>query len=122
MLGEEPAVVVSGSPERDEGGRVDVLLAERDMQLAPPGSTGMRLTGGDAGVTVDQVGALTPAARAGLRPGDRVLSIGGEPVTDMPDVRLALFDRAPGERVRIEVQRGEGPQSGRRLARVLRLL
>ena len=122
MLGEEPAVVVSGSPERYTEGRFDVLLAERDIELTPPGSTGMRLAKGKAGVTVDQVGTSTPAARAGLRPGDRIVSIGGEPVADIPDLRLALLDRAPGERVRIEVERGEGPESGRRLARVLRLL
>ncbi len=122
MLGDEPTVIVTGPPERYGGGRVDVVLAERDIELTPPGTTGMRLAGGEAGVTVDQVGASTPAARAGLRPGDRVLSIGGEPVTDIQDVRLALFDRVPGERLHIEVERGEGPESGRRLARVLRLL
>lgn len=122
MLGEEPAVVVTGPPWRFEGGRVDVLLAERDIALTPPGSTGMRLVGGEAGVTVDQVSAATPAARAGLRPGDRVVSIAGESVADIQDVRVALFDRAPGERVPIQVERGGGAEPARRFARVLRLL
>ena len=47
-----------------------------------------------------------PAARAGLQPGDVVLSLNGEPVKSVAELRAAA-DRA-GKRVALLVQRGEG--------------
>ena len=46
-----------------------------------------------------------PAAEAGLRPDDVVLSVDGEPVDTIDDVRLALLPRFAGERVTLGVVR-----------------
>ncbi len=52
-----------------------------------------------------------PAAAAGLRAGDRIVSFAGEPVTDLQDYTDILRRRAPGDKVEIEVLR-----DGRRIA------
>jgi len=48
----------------------------------------------------------TPARRAGLRPGDRLRSIGGQKVTTIFDVRWALLDARRGQGLQVGILRG----------------
>ena len=50
-----------------------------------------------ASVVVSQVAATSPAARAGLRVGDRLLRVAGNPVAAPVDVQRAVAARAPGD-------------------------
>ena len=54
--------------------------------------------------TVDGVSADSPAEEAGLRPGDRLLAIGGDEVTTFDSVRELVGDRG-GEEVTIRYER-----------------
>jgi serine protease Do len=47
-----------------------------------------------------------PAAEAGLRAGDVIVSIDGRRVRDSDDVVAAVEDQRPGQRVDVEYQRG----------------
>jgi hypothetical protein len=49
-----------------------------------------------------------PAARAGVRPGDRLEQLGECRLNLVPDLREALAGHRPGERVRLGVRRGDG--------------
>ena len=60
---------------------------------------------GSGGVTVASVSAGAPAATAGLRVGDVIVSVAGKRVTDPDDVSAAIQDRHPGEEIEIEVRR-----------------
>jgi uncharacterized iron-regulated protein len=122
MTGVQTAVVATGPLDGFADADVDFVLAERDIALPEPGRVGMMLARNDRGVAVTEIPPASPAAEAGFRPGDLVLSIAGEPVQGMGDVRLALLDRAPGEQVRVEVVPSGAPASDSRLARVLTLL
>ena len=122
MTGAEIAVVATGPRNGFAEADVDFVLAERDTGLPEPGRVGMMLARDDRGVTVTAIPPASPAAEAGFRPGDLVLSIAGEPVQGMDDVRLALLDRAPGEQVWVEVVPGGGPAGDGRQGRVLTLL
>ena len=72
-------------------------------------STGVRTNGGPRegdGVTITHVSASSPAAREGLRAGDRVVRVGSQPVDDHLDYALAMLEAEAGERLPIGVQRG----------------
>ena len=65
-------------------------------------STGAAAQGGAA------VGSLIsggPAAKAGLRKGDRVVEIAGTPVREPDDVSAVVNGRRPGDKVRVVVER-----------------
>ena len=55
---------------------------------------------------VGMVEAGSPAARAGIRPGDRILAVDGEPVEWWDEVVLPIRERAEGGTLELEVERG----------------
>ena len=61
----------------------------------------------DGGVTVAGVTTRGPADRGGVRAGDVVVEIAGQPVRDSDDVAAAVNSRRPGDEVRIVVERGD---------------
>jgi putative serine protease PepD len=66
---------------------------------------GLTSAGGPSGVEVQAVEPGGPAARGGLAPGDRVISVGGRQVSEPGDVADAIDGREPGDSVTIEVER-----------------
>ena len=62
-------------------------------------------TAADGGATVGGVIANGPAAKAGLRKGDRIVQIAGTDVLEPDDVSGAVNARKPGDEVRIVVER-----------------
>ncbi|MDP3969972.1 MAG: trypsin-like peptidase domain-containing protein [Nocardioides sp.] len=64
--------------------------------------------GGDAfGAPIEEVPEGSPAARAGLRPGDLVTSVDGVRVTDGIGLIVAIRSHQPGETVVLSVRRDE---------------
>jgi peroxiredoxin len=57
--------------------------------------------------TIQKVIPASPASRADLRAGDRILSIGKTAITQAADVTSAVSQHEPGERVDVVVQRGD---------------
>jgi len=90
--------------------------ADLSVHEAPPGaSIGLEAEGNESdslerlealpGVRVRRVEPSGPAAAAGLRPGDVILSVDGVPVDD-PDALLAAVSRAgAGREIRLEARR-----------------
>ena len=60
----------------------------------------------DAGVTVRYVYPSSGADQAGLRAGDRIVSLGDKPVADATTLRDAIAAFDPGAKVAVGVQRG----------------
>jgi len=61
----------------------------------------------DAGVILSDVAPDSAAEAAELEPGDVVLSIDGKPMREARDLVLAVFERAPGDQLTMEIQRGK---------------
>ena len=61
----------------------------------------------DAGVVLSDVTSGGAAARAGLQPGDVVLTLDGKPMENHPHVRINIYTRGAGEQVAVQVRRGE---------------
>ena len=65
----------------------------------------------DAGVIVEGVQDDSPAAKAGIKVGDILLSVDGKDVTSSVDLRKALREKKEGDTVRIEALRGRAKQT-----------
>jgi len=63
---------------------------------------------GDREAVVTDVFAGSPAASAGLAPGDRVLSVNGRPVESYLQLLRRIAILAPGTEARLRIRRGEG--------------
>lgn len=64
--------------------------------------------GASAGVQIETIDGGSPAADAGLRPGDLVVGVDGQPVTDLNDVVVSLRRHRPGDTIVITyLRRGE---------------
>jgi Trypsin-like serine proteases, typically periplasmic, contain C-terminal PDZ domain len=61
----------------------------------------------DAGVILADVLPGGPAEKAGLEPGDVVLSLDGKPMENGRQFRINVYTRGAGEQVSLEVRRGE---------------
>jgi uncharacterized iron-regulated protein len=83
----------------------DYILLPEEQTLPPTGQFGVFLEPDDDVPTVENCMPNSPCTRAGLRRGDRFLSIDGEPVEDMTDLRLAMWDKQPGDTVVLHVSR-----------------
>jgi S1-C subfamily serine protease len=58
------------------------------------------------GALVQAVTNGGPADDAGLRAGDLIVAIGGQPVRDPDDLSGYVSERRPGDRVELTVERG----------------
>lgn len=93
-------------------GRVDRGYLGINIQpLNPQLVQALRLPSGASGVLVGGVSRNSAAEKAGMKPGDVIVSVDGKPVTDPRSLQLAVAQIAPGTQVNIKVlrpQRGEG--------------
>jgi S1-C subfamily serine protease len=74
---------------------------------APHAYLGIQMSQASAGgASVGDVVSGGPAAKAGLRKGDRIVEIAGTPVHEPDDVSAAVNTRRPNDQVRVIVERG----------------
>jgi Aspartyl protease/PDZ domain len=80
-------------------------------QLHPRGFLGLELAEADGLVRVADVLADSPAARAGVRPGDRLVRVLDRDVTTIRAARDAVAAVRPDDRVPLVVRRGAGTET-----------
>ncbi len=102
-----PANLVAARLAALETGRGEIVRPWLGAQLQPVDGELARSLGLDRprGVLVRRVIPDSPAARAGLQPGDVVTSVDGVPVDDPPSLTYRLSLKSPGERARLAVWR-----------------
>jgi uncharacterized iron-regulated protein len=99
------AIVLNGWDGALEPGLADFILLPEPRMLPPSGKFGLLLETQNPVPVVEACMPDSPCTRAGLQQGDRFLSIDGEPVEDITDLRLAMWDKLPGDTVTLEVSR-----------------
>lgn len=99
------AIVINGPRPDMRPGLADYLLLPQRVELPRAAMLGILLEPSDEGVDVKGFSEGSPARQAGLRKGDRILRVGGDPIASYADLRLALLDRLPGDQVQVEVRR-----------------
>jgi serine protease Do len=82
-------------------GQIGILM----QTITPTLATGLGLSQ-SWGALVSDVLPDTPAAAAGLRVEDIIVSINGEPVDGVPRLAFQFFTRSAGERIKLGVLRG----------------
>jgi len=65
----------------------------------------LRAHGNQASITVREVIGSSPANRAGLRPGDQIVSYDGNRVFSMSELKSKAFEGSPGEDVVVDIER-----------------
>ncbi len=94
--GNETEVVLRGRPAGD-GANADAAAARPWI--------GVELTPTPAGLEVSAVRPNSPAARAGIRVGDRLTALGGRPVSSGEALAAAIGRHRPGDRIELTVAR-----------------
>jgi serine protease Do/serine protease DegQ len=74
------------------------------QELTPELASAFNITSGK-GVVVSQVANKSPAQKAGIKPGDIVISVDGKPVTNVAELRNVIGLQRVGEKVKLIVIR-----------------
>ena len=102
------AIVLNGGMRDLDPQAADFLLYPRRVELAATGRLGVMLDT-DArgpGVAVQGFSDNSGAAVAGMKEGDRIVRVGGKGIEVYADIRVALMDSRPGQKLPVEVERG----------------
>lgn len=67
---------------------------------------GIMMAEKDGSIYVDKVLEESPAEKAGIEAGDRLLTLDGLPVESMGDVLLVVNTKKPGDDIEVAVERG----------------
>lgn len=99
------AIVLNDWPGAIEPALGDYLLMPDARSLPKAGMMGATLEPSEHGVTVTACAPGSACEAAGLRKGDRLLSLDGVAVADVSEVRALMWDKQPGEKVTANILR-----------------
>lgn len=92
--------IVLSSGEEIEPDMADYLLLTKKQNLPPAGTLGITMEEKNGEVRVKTLSPGGAAEKAGLKKGNLLAEIDGQAVKSIADVRLLLWDRKPGDRVK----------------------
>ncbi|MFC1685360.1 ChaN family lipoprotein, partial [Pseudomonadota bacterium] len=104
----EGAIVLPWGSLEVRPGVSDFLLFPEDAKLPPKGYMGVILgddEGAGAGVGIEELIPNGAAEKAGMKKGDRVLSVNGQATNKSADIKIILFDKKPGEKISLQLRR-----------------
>lgn len=83
----------------------DYLLLPQKIKLPPSGKLGVILEPHEGGVKIGSFVKGSAAAEVGIEEGDNIVGVNGMQVGRYSDVKLALWDKMPGDKVSLKVKR-----------------
>ena len=88
-----------------EPGLADFLLLPEERTLPPAGTLGVLLKDDKDQVTITHCATNGACATVGIKPGDRITAIDNNAINNTTDLRLALWDKQPGDTISIDIVR-----------------
>jgi S1-C subfamily serine protease len=107
-LGEEPYVNVAIPMEKFLPVKDELIAVGKVVSRPPRPWLGVYTIGGTNGVIVDGLSPQGPASEAGIRKGDRVVSVNGVAVASQEEFYEQLWRGEAGDVVRVAVIREDG--------------
>jgi len=110
--GNYSAVIINGNDFGDYPGVADYQLTTGGgAGLPKPGKLGVSIiddsrAGSSGGVLISGLTTGSAAQEAGIALGDRIVGLNGTKVSNVLELKSIMFDKQPGERMRVMVQRG----------------
>ncbi len=99
------ATVISSDPQTIEPGMADYFMLGHRAELPHTGKLGVLLKTEKDGVYIDSMQDSSPAQKAGLQNGDRIVALDAVTVVSMADLQLALTSYKPKDSVAVVVAR-----------------
>lgn len=110
--GLEVTTIIQGDEQWPSPDAADFRLFHPDpVTLPPAGRLGVRLDDTNGAPQVISFGESSAAKDAGIAIGDRVVGIGPQAINSYAELRIAMVDMAPGERLEVRVAREREPLS-----------
>ena len=97
--------IVLSSGEEVEPRMADYLLLSKEQELPPAGVLGVSLAESGGQCRIEALSPGGAAEKAGLNKSDVLVAIDAQKIKTIADVHLALWDKKPGDKVRVEVGR-----------------
>jgi hypothetical protein len=97
--------IVLNGDEAVEPHVADYLLLSNKQDLPPPGRLGVTLQEKRGECRIASLTPGTAGEKAGLKKGDILVAIDSQTVKSIADAQLALWDKKPGDRIRVKVLR-----------------
>lgn len=99
------AVLVCDAPADSVESGVDFILYPKAAELPAAGLLGIFLDEREGGLFVEELSDDGAAKAVGMRKGDRIAMLEGEEIHALGDLKALMFERKPGEKVTLEVER-----------------
>lgn len=101
----DSAVVLNGLDSGIEPHIADYVVLPEKRVLPAAGRMEVVLDTSADAVRIKSLDADSAAAIAGMKAGDALMVVEGRPIRALSDVRIALWDRLPGDQVSVRVRR-----------------
>jgi uncharacterized iron-regulated protein len=101
----DSAIVLNGSENGISPSIADYILLSEERPLPPAGKLGVILDPLEQGLQIRAFASPSVAATAGMQKGDWIMSVDGQPIQTMSDLKVSLWNRQPGDHVSLEVRR-----------------
>jgi hypothetical protein len=99
-------IVMNDSMKQYDENVADFLLLPNPLHLPQEARIGVILDSSKPGqLWVTGFSEASPAEQAGVETGDRLLSVDGQDVESMADLKIVLLDKNPGDKLPVRVQR-----------------
>ena len=110
------AVILNSWEGVIEPSLADYLLLPAEYPLPPAGKMGALLEEEDGVLKVAECRDDSPCATAGITAGDQFMSIDGKAIDSLADLRLALWDKQPGDTISIDMLRKRWFSAGKTIS------